>query len=105
MVSVIALNTVLRSTYYFSLLIIRAAWAYSDADRKELGGIEDREQRKGSRKEGTQNLDGEISAFQCQTKEKREQVGMKGSLQIWGMQLREWLSARLFSEVSLKVIS
>lgn len=44
------------------------------------GGIEDRGERK-----GTQNLDGETGVILCQ---------MKGSLQAWGMWLRECLSDR-----------
>ena len=51
---------------------------------------------KGAERKGPKNLDGERNlGFLCQTKGRREQVGMQGSLQVWGMWLSEWLSDSL----------
>lgn len=45
-------KTLNTGTCYFSLLIIRAAWADVEADRKELGGSEGRGERKGPKNLG-----------------------------------------------------
>ena len=74
-------------TCCFSLLIIRAAWAYVEADRKELGGSEGRGDRKGPKNLGRERNLGCL----CLTKGRREQLGMQRSWQVWDVWLSEWL--------------
>ena len=55
-------------------------------------------ERKGIRQKGTQNLDGEGSV-RCLSVSNQgngeQQWGMRGSLQVSGVRLREWLSDHL----------